>query len=155
MFLLLILLFFIISTIIGNMQSKTRKKIILLTRRRVLNYLSLLVFFSVKLCLLAEASFVGIDGGIRKGEKHYWTWTPMIYSASNQGEIHHSENDSLLDALIPAKSCDVTQMSPTTLAYVGDAVYELFVRSRYAWPSRRTTAYRDIVVGIVRGKFYH
>lgn len=136
------------------MQSKTRTKLILLTRRRVLN-LSLLVFFSVQLCLLAEASFVGIDGGIRKGEKSHWTWTPMIRSASNQDEIRHSENDSLLDALIPAKSCDVTQMSPTTLAYVGDAVYELYVRSRYAWPSRRTTAYRDIVVGIVRGKFYH
>ena len=62
-----------------------------------------------------------------------------------------AEASDLLDLLMPSKKCDVSQLSPTSLAYIGDAVYELFVRSRYAWPSRRTTAYREMVVGAVRG----
>jgi 23S rRNA maturation mini-RNase III len=44
-------------------------------------------------------------------------------------------------------------MSPTSLAYIGDSVFELFARSRYVFPSRRTTDLQKIVVEKVRGEF--
>jgi hypothetical protein len=64
------------------------------------------------------------------------------------------ETHSLMDLLMPDQKCNPTQMSPTALAYVGDSVFELFVRSRYVWPSRRTTDLQNIVVGRVRGEIY-
>lgn len=75
----------------------------------------------------------------------------MLRCHERKGE-NYVDNTQLLNLLMPSIDCDVTQLSPTTLAYIGDAVFELFVRSRYAWPSRRTTQYREIVVGVVRGK---
>lgn len=41
----------------------------------------------------------------------------------------------LLRLLRPAEPCNVDRMSGTDLAYVGDVVYELFVRSRTVWVS--------------------
>ena len=38
------------------------------------------------------------------------------------------------------------------LAYIGDSVFELYVRSRYVWPAMRTSDLQNKVVGIVRGK---
>ena len=62
---------------------------------------------------------------------------------------------SLIELLMPNSKCNPTQMSPTSLAYIGDSVFELFVRSRYVWPSRRTTDLQKIVVGRVRGRRYN
>eukprot|EP01083_Nonionella_stella_P291230 991057_1 len=59
---------------------------------------------------------------------------------------------SLMELLMPDSKCNPTQMSPTSLAYIGDSVFELFVRSRYVWPSRRTTDLQKIVVGRVRAE---
>jgi hypothetical protein len=58
---------------------------------------------------------------------------------------------SLLEMLSPPSSCTVNQMSGTELAYIGDVVFELFVRSRHVWPSKRTTDLQNLVVGLVRG----
>jgi hypothetical protein len=58
---------------------------------------------------------------------------------------------SLLEMLSPQSSCTVNQMSGTELAYIGDVVFELFVRSRHVWPSKRTTDLQNLVVGLVRG----
>ena len=71
-----------------------------------------------------------------------------------EGGLKHLGNDAqkLLKMLQPISSCDVDQVSPTTLAYLGDVVFELFARSRYIWPSRRTTDLQNIVVNSVRGK---
>ncbi|USR90976.1 ribonuclease III [Phormidium yuhuli AB48] len=44
------------------------------------------------------------------------------------------------------------QLSPTSLAYVGDAVYELYVRQRYLFPPRRTHRYHQQVVAQVRAE---
>jgi hypothetical protein len=60
---------------------------------------------------------------------------------------------SLSELLLPNPKCNPTQMSPTSLAYIGDSVFELFVRSRYVWPTRRTTDLQKIVVDKVRGEF--
>lgn len=58
---------------------------------------------------------------------------------------------SLLEMLSPQSSCTVNQMSGTELAYIGDVVFELFVRSRHVWPQKRTTDLQNLVVGLVRG----
>lgn len=62
---------------------------------------------------------------------------------------------SLLEFLSPITSCKVNQMSGTDLAYVGDVVFELFVRSRHVWPSKRTSDLQNTVVGLVRGTSCH
>jgi ribonuclease III family protein len=63
------------------------------------------------------------------------------------------------DILRPSRNCRVELMSPTDLAYIGDVVYELFVRCRHVWPSKRTSDLQDIVVHTVRAenqaKLYH
>ena len=74
----------------------------------------------------------------------------FLYSNLNENNDIEVESN-LMDILMPSKKCDVTQLSPTSLAYIGDAVFELFARSRYAWPSRRTTTYREKVIDSVRG----
>lgn len=63
------------------------------------------------------------------------------------------ENNAELDVLLtPNPNCDPSQMSPTSLAYIGDSVFELFIRSRYVWPSRRTNDLQNVVVGRVRAE---
>lgn len=59
---------------------------------------------------------------------------------------------SMRPVLSPSKSCRVNQMSGTDLAYIGDAVFELFVRSKCVWPSKRTSDLQNRVVSLVRGK---
>lgn len=58
---------------------------------------------------------------------------------------------SLLDLLSPIESCKVDRMSGTDLAYIGDSVFELFIRSKCVWPSKRTSDLQNQVVGLVRG----
>jgi len=57
----------------------------------------------------------------------------MSVAESNGEETETSF--SLLRLLRPAENCNVDRMSGTDLAYVGDVVYELFVRSRTVWVS--------------------
>jgi 23S rRNA maturation mini-RNase III len=56
--------------------------------------------------------------------------------------------------LRPNGSCDADRMSGTDLAYMGDVVYELFVRSRTVWPPQRTADRQDTAVALVRGRNY-
>lgn len=44
------------------------------------------------------------------------------------------------------------QLSPTALAYIGDAVYELFVRSSFLIPPLRIQTYHETVVNQVRAE---
>lgn len=59
---------------------------------------------------------------------------------------------SLSELLMPIDTCNVDQMSGTDLAYIGDAVFELFVRSRHVWPSKRTSDLQNAVVATVRAE---
>lgn len=63
-----------------------------------------------------------------------------------------SKRKSLPELLVPNNTCKVNQMSGTDLAYIGDAVFELFIRSRHVWPSRRTSELQTTVVSIVRAE---
>jgi hypothetical protein len=47
---------------------------------------------------------------------------------------------------------DVQRMSTSDLAYIGDAVYELLIRSQMVFPPKRTTDLQNKVVSLVRGK---
>lgn len=44
------------------------------------------------------------------------------------------------------------QLSPTALAYLGDAVYELYIRRFYLLPPQRPEAYHRLVVSQVRAE---
>ncbi|QLE55044.1 Mini-ribonuclease 3 [Nostoc sp. TCL26-01] len=46
----------------------------------------------------------------------------------------------------------VQQISPAALAYLGDAIYELYVRISYLLPIQRLEAYHRLVVGQVRAE---
>jgi len=49
-------------------------------------------------------------------------------------------------------STQVQQISPSALAYLGDAVYELVVRRCYLFPPQRIQSYHQLVVAQVRAE---
>jgi len=52
-------------------------------------------------------------------------------------------------------ACDALQLqrlSPAALAYIGDAVYELYIRTRYLMPPKRLQTYHQQVVAQVRAE---
>jgi len=53
---------------------------------------------------------------------------------------------------IPLTGGHLEQISPAALAYLGDAVYELYVRSVYLLPPKRSQAYHRLVVAQVRAE---
>lgn len=63
--------------------------------------------------------------------------------------------ETLLSQPVEAIALSETQLrslSPLTLAYIGDAVYELFIRSRLLMPQKRVRAYHRQVVEHVRAE---
>ncbi len=46
----------------------------------------------------------------------------------------------------------IEQLSPTGLAYIGDAVYELYVRLYYLLPQKQISEYHELVVSQVRAE---
>lgn len=52
----------------------------------------------------------------------------------------------------PDVAGQIKQLSPASLAYLGDAVYELYIRTYYLLPSRRIANYHDRVVKQVRAE---
>lgn len=57
----------------------------------------------------------------------------------------------LLD-LEAGKLGEIERISPASWAYLGDAVYELFVRMSYIVPPKRSQAYHELVVAQVRAE---
>lgn len=52
----------------------------------------------------------------------------------------------------PAGRLSLRQLSPAALAYIGDAVYELYVRAHYLLPPKRIQLYHNQVVAQVRAE---
>lgn len=52
--------------------------------------------------------------------------------------------------MVPAVS--VQQIAPAALAYLGDAVYELYIRCAYLMPPKRLQSYHNQVVAQVRAE---
>ncbi|PSF36799.1 Mini-ribonuclease 3 [Aphanothece hegewaldii CCALA 016] len=46
----------------------------------------------------------------------------------------------------------VAQLSPTSLAYIGDAVYELYIRTHFLLPPKKISDYHNQVVSKVRAE---
>lgn len=57
-----------------------------------------------------------------------------------------------LPTSVTVTAVQLQQISPTALAYLGDAVYELYVRSYYLLPPKRSQLYHRLVVAQVRAE---
>jgi ribonuclease III family protein len=76
------------------------------------------------------------------------------------GNDDPSQNPSCYRALkvacehLPQKlsRSELQQLSPTALAYLGDAVYELYIRMYYLLPPQRVNSYHSQVVAQVRAE---
>jgi hypothetical protein len=89
------------------------------------------------------------DGSLTSLFPHLVSTTAL---SSNDHEFIATDPSMLFELMSPNASIKPEQMSTASLAYLGDVVYELFIRSRYVWPSRRMSDLQDKVVSIVRGK---
>ncbi|HEY9606932.1 MAG TPA: ribonuclease III domain-containing protein [Allocoleopsis sp.] len=63
----------------------------------------------------------------------------------------HNRFTQLLSCTTYSNS-QLQQLSPASLAYLGDAVYELYIRTCYLLPPRRISDYHQQVVGQVRAE---
>lgn len=66
-----------------------------------------------------------------------------------------SERSLTQRLMFPAPSLapgEIQHLSPTALAYLGDAVYELYIRQTYLLPAKRIQTYHQHVVGQVRAE---
>jgi len=65
-----------------------------------------------------------------------------------------SDEHSLIHPLLssPLSPAQLQRLSPAALAYLGDAVYELFVRRFYLTPPKRIQIYHQQVVAQVRAE---
>ena len=72
---------------------------------------------------------------------------------SNTDDVFKQDPSSFYELMSPINNVKPDQMSASSLAYLGDVVFELFVRSRYVWPSRRMSDLQNKVVSVVRGKY--
>jgi hypothetical protein len=83
----------------------------------------------------------------------------MLESSNSQDNndcSHHLNNDDLSlfsELMSPISSAQPDQMSASSLAYLGDVVFELFIRSRYVWPQRRMPQLQNTVVSLVNGEY--
>lgn len=68
-------------------------------------------------------------------------------SALSWGEVRFTQLSAVANAL-----SKIQQVSPASLAYLGDAVYELYIRSCYLLPPRRISDYHNQVVAQVRAE---
>jgi len=76
-------------------------------------------------------------------------------TAQNLSQEQPYDPSMFFELMSPDIMAQPDQMSASSLAYLGDVVYELFVRSRYVWPSRRMSDMQNTVVSIVRGKHHY
>ena len=78
----------------------------------------------------------------------------MNQQHTNDSSLQQNDDDlSLLTELMsPVSSAQPDQMSASALAYLGDVVFELFIRSRYVWPQRRMPMLQNTVVALVNGE---
>lgn len=64
----------------------------------------------------------------------------------------NDDPSKFFELMSPDSSTKPDQMSASALAYLGDVLFELFIRSRYVWPNRRMSDLQNKVVSIVRGE---
>lgn len=70
----------------------------------------------------------------------------------NSSSPSHDYLTSFCELMSPVSSAQPDQMSASSLAYLGDVVFEMFIRSRYVWPSRRMPQLQNTVVSLVNAE---
>ena len=90
--------------------------------------------------------FLSDDSHNERGNLEDSEQTMQILSPQEQ------DDQSMFFDLMTPSSAQPDQMSASALAYLGDVLFELFIRSRYVWPNRKMSALQNKVVSIVRGK---
>lgn len=73
----------------------------------------------------------------------------LSVNESDLPDALHPPTDALLPSRLPPLNLtagQLRQLSPVALAYLGDAVYELYMRTQYLLPRRRINAYHQQVV---------
>ncbi|KAL3757877.1 hypothetical protein ACHAWU_002797 [Discostella pseudostelligera] len=80
------------------------------------------------------------------------TSTEMGNNTQHNSSEQNDDPSMFLELMSPIASAKPDQMSASSLAYLGDVLFELFVRSRYVWPSRRMSDLQDKVVSVVRAE---
>ena len=77
---------------------------------------------------------------------------------SNQGITPNDETPAwasmkIVSSLaIAGELTQIQRLSPIALAYIGDAVYELYIRTRFLMPPKRMADYHERVVALVRAE---
>jgi ribonuclease III family protein len=85
---------------------------------------------------------------------------PKEEEAKNGGDEAPSQDSSDITALLvnttqlpePISPAQVKQISPSALAYLGDSIYELYVRMFFLLPQQRPEIYHRLVVAQVRAE---
>ncbi|MBN3950619.1 MAG: ribonuclease III [Nostoc sp. NMS7] len=79
----------------------------------------------------------------------------LLDGQDEQGKQSLSWNQALLATTAPFQQISLSQVqkiSPSALAYLGDAIYELYVRIFYLVPLQRSGIYHRLVVEQVRAE---
>lgn len=91
------------------------------------------------------------------------------FQPNARGDLHELEQDTASQLFISSirervevqlklvcsegdRAYQLGQLSPAALAYIGDAVYELYVRTHYLLPPKRLSDYHRCVVAQVRAE---
>lgn len=83
---------------------------------------------------------------VRLTEANHWSGDPKT-NVDARTEIH-----PLALSSVSVPGSQIQQLSPAALAYLGDAVYELYIRRCYLFPPKRLQTYHNQVVSQVRAE---
>ena len=72
--------------------------------------------------------------------------------SDDQDNVDSSTLSNFFALMRPWPNLKVDRMSATDLAYIGDVVFEQFVRNKMVWPPKRTSDLQNQVVAIVRAE---
>ncbi len=84
-----------------------------------------------------------------KEEKQFEPADRDFKADSSTCQVLRPINQNLYSNISPAQ---LQQVSPSALAYLGDAVYELYIRMFYFLPPRRLESYHRLVVAQVKAE---
>lgn len=114
----------------------------------------MLTFRAHLLAFLSTANTMGWNG---HGHLVHISTSPTtsLRNSSDNSSVNISkiiDPSRFFELMSPIESAQPEQMSASALAYLGDVVFELYVRSRYVWPERRMSDLQNKVVSLVRGR---
>lgn len=99
---------------------------------------------------IAHLEFKGNDGFVNSREEKQFEPADRDFNPdSSTCQVLRPINQNLYLNISPA---EIQQASPSALAYLGDAVYELYIRMFYFLPPQRLESYHRLVVEQVKAE---